>query len=604
MSGTWTPGSGATSGNDTFIATVAGGVNVDGLGGNDYLSGNIGNDTLLGNDGNDSIFGSSGNDSLLGGAGTDTLDGGSGNDTLAGGVGNDSLIGGTGNDWVDYSASAAAVNVVLNTNGNTGGDAQGDSMLGGAFEGLIGSDHNDTLAGDGSANSILGGGGNDQILAGGGNDYVEGGTGFDIISGDTGSDTILGGLSNDSILGGDGNDQLIGDQANDSTTGGNDTIDGGIGNDSIFGNFGNDTLSGGLGDDRLVGDSGDDSIVGGLGADLVQGGAGNDTVVGGDFGTGKDGSNTVWGGLGDDSIHGGNDVDVFYVGLNEGDDTITDGGGSDTLYLAGYTGQDGLPSLPTGTYGQWNFTSLKAGGGVFTRANTISGGVDSVWVDNSVNYILNGDSISLPPDTDPCFATGTLIATARGEVAVEDLRVGDLVVTAQGGAALQPIVWIGHSRANVARHPDPRRIAPVLIKAGALGEGVPHRDLRVSPDHGMFVDGYLVPAGRLVNGTTIVQELWCPEVTYWHVELPAHGLVVSEGAVSESYLDDGNRKQFDNYGITTLFKDFASERANGRYGAQACRPVLEEGSEVLDRIRARLAARAEASAKAGARRTA
>ena len=113
-----------------------------------------------------------------------------------------------------------------------------------------------------------------------------------------------------------------------------------------------------------------------------------------------------------------------------------------------------------------------------------------------------------------------------------------------------------------------------------------------------------MPAKYLVNGSSIAQEAAPGVVAYWHVELPAHGLVVSEGAVSESYLDDGNRKQFDNYGITTLFKDFASERANGRYAAQACRPVLEEGSEVLDRIRARLAARAEASAKAGARRTA
>ncbi|WP_198372275.1 Hint domain-containing protein [Roseomonas rosulenta] len=194
----------------------------------------------------------------------------------------------------------------------------------------------------------------------------------------------------------------------------------------------------------------------------------------------------------------------------------------------------------------------------------------------------------------PCFATGTLVATARGEVAVEDLRVGDLVVTAHGGAALQPVVWIGHTKVNVAKQPNRTSAAPILIKAGALADGVPHRDLRVSPEHAMFLDGRLVPARLLVNGTSIVQELWCPEVTYWHVELPAHGLLVAEGAVSESYFDDGNRKQFDNYGITTLFKDFESERGNGRYAEAACYPVLQDGP-LLERIRARLEQRATAN---------
>jgi Hint domain len=193
----------------------------------------------------------------------------------------------------------------------------------------------------------------------------------------------------------------------------------------------------------------------------------------------------------------------------------------------------------------------------------------------------------------PCFAEGTLVATARGEVAVEDLHVGDLLVTAHGGAPLQPVMWIGHSRVNVGKQRNRAKAAPILIRAGALANGVPHRDLRVSPDHAMFLDGRLVPARLLVNGTSIIQELWCPEVTYWHVELPAHGLLVAEGAVSESYFDDGNRKHFDNYGITTLFKDFESERGNGRYAEAACYPLLLDGAP-LDRIRARLDERASA----------
>ncbi|GGJ25593.1 Hint domain-containing protein [Neoroseomonas lacus] len=203
------------------------------------------------------------------------------------------------------------------------------------------------------------------------------------------------------------------------------------------------------------------------------------------------------------------------------------------------------------------------------------------------------DVNSIPVGVNACFAAGTKVATARGEVAVEDLRVGDLVVTPHSGAPLQPVIWLGHSRVNVARHPAPAKVAPVLIKAGALADGVPFRDLRVSPDHAMFLDGHLVPAKLLVNDSTIVQEAWCPEVTYWHVELPSHGLLVAEGAVSESYFDDGNRKNFDNYGVATLFKDFASERTNGRYATNACYPLMQHGGG-LDRIRARISARIDA----------
>jgi len=196
-----------------------------------------------------------------------------------------------------------------------------------------------------------------------------------------------------------------------------------------------------------------------------------------------------------------------------------------------------------------------------------------------------------------CFAAGTMIATARGEVPVEALRVGDLVVARQGGAALQPVVWLGHSRVDISGHPRAERVAPVRIRAGALAEGVPARDLRVSPGHGILLDGHLVPAGLLVNGSSIVQEMWCPEVTYWHVELPAHGLLVSEGALTESYLDNDNRHHFDNHAVTAMVKDFGTPRGDAPAG-RGCMPVLREGA-ALERIRARLGARAAATEAGG-----
>lgn len=246
------------------------------------------------------------------------------------------------------------------------------------------------------------------------------------------------------------------------------------------------------------------------------------------------------------------------------------------------------------------------------RTYTLEVDLDTTELDPNLDYNFfaqdpNAGVTSInvigPVDVLPCFAAGTMIATARGEVPVEALRVGDLVVARQGGAALQPVVWLGHSRVDISRHPRPERVAPVRIRAGALAEGVPMRDLRVSPDHGILLDGHLVAAGLLVNGSSIVQELWCPEVTYWHVELPAHGLLVSDGALSESYLDNGNRNQFDNFTVTTMVKDFGAPQGAAPAG-RTCMPVLRDGA-ALDRIRARLGARAaEAEGEAPAQRSA
>jgi hypothetical protein len=136
------------------------------------------------------------------------------------------------------------------------------------------------------------------------------------------------------------------------------------------------------------------------------------------------------------------------------------------------------------------------------------------------------------------------------------------------------------------------KTAPILIKAGALAAGMPARDLRVSPDHAMELDGHLIPAKHLVNGSSIIQETWCRRVRYFHLELEAHGLLLSEGTWSESYLDDGNRHAFNNAAMTGLFLDFEAGRSKGQYDHQACLPVLRQGLK-LDEIHGRLALRAD-----------
>jgi hypothetical protein len=145
----------------------------------------------------------------------------------------------------------------------------------------------------------------------------------------------------------------------------------------------------------------------------------------------------------------------------------------------------------------------------------------------------------------PCFMAGTRIATPDGERDVETLVAGDMLLDVDGAA--HAIRWVGR-RTVATLFADPLRGLPVRIRAGALAEGLPKRDLLVSPDHAMFVAGCLVQAGALVNGTTIVHETALPaSFTYYHLELDAHRLVLAEGAATETFVDNVDRMVFDNW---------------------------------------------------------
>ena len=143
-----------------------------------------------------------------------------------------------------------------------------------------------------------------------------------------------------------------------------------------------------------------------------------------------------------------------------------------------------------------------------------------------------------------CYVAGTRIATPSGEVPIEQLGIGDLVRTL--GGSVKPIRWIGRRRYAGRFLAARSHLLPVCIEAGALGEGLPRRDLRVSPSHAMLLDGVLVPALHLVNGISIVQERHCPEIDYIHIELAAHDIIWAEGAASETFLDDDSRSIFHN----------------------------------------------------------
>jgi T5SS/PEP-CTERM-associated repeat protein len=173
----------------------------------------------------------------------------------------------------------------------------------------------------------------------------------------------------------------------------------------------------------------------------------------------------------------------------------------------------------------------------------------------------------------PCFVVGTRISTERGEVAVEDLREGDRVQVALGGRAAEPAVWIGHRTVDCTRHPKPHQVWPVRIAAGAFGACKPSRELWLSPDHAVYIDDVLIPVKHLINGSSIVQ-VPMDQVTYYHVELPEHSVLLAEGLAAESYLDTGDRSNFANGGgPIALYPDFASRI----WDAEACAPMVVTG---------------------------
>lgn len=144
-----------------------------------------------------------------------------------------------------------------------------------------------------------------------------------------------------------------------------------------------------------------------------------------------------------------------------------------------------------------------------------------------------------------CFMSGTMIRTPEGDVPVEVLKRGDLVTTTDGRA--MPVTWVG--RQTVSRiFADPLRVLPIRIKAGAFADNVPSRDLLLSPDHAVLVDGALIQTGALVNGASIVRETRVPTIfTYYHVELDDHSLILAENTPAETFVDNVDRLNFDNW---------------------------------------------------------
>ena len=147
-----------------------------------------------------------------------------------------------------------------------------------------------------------------------------------------------------------------------------------------------------------------------------------------------------------------------------------------------------------------------------------------------------------------CYVAGTRILTVTGEQRIETLAPGDLILAHTGDElTARPVRWLGRRRIDLTAHPRPETAAPIRIRRGAIANNTPHSDLLVSPDHAIFIDGKLICARQLINGTTIWQEKGLTSVEYFHLELDMHSIVLAEGLTSESYLNTtGTRRFFGN----------------------------------------------------------
>ena len=195
----------------------------------------------------------------------------------------------------------------------------------------------------------------------------------------------------------------------------------------------------------------------------------------------------------------------------------------------------------------------------------------------------SGTGTSITLDNVPCYCHGTQILTDHGEVPVEHLQIGDVLLTHNG--APRPIRWIGRRSYDGRFAAGNRDVLPVRIHAHALDDNIPHRDLLVSPLHALFLDGVLIPAAALVNGSSIVQLEAVDQVHYVHLELDTHDVILAEGAPAETFVDDQSRNMFHNAPEYTALYPGAPTPP-----AQYCAPRLEHG-EHLEAIRQKLAGR-------------
>ena len=538
--------------------------------GNDTLDGGAGNDTIYGDGGDDSLSGGADNDSLSGGSGDDRIEGGTGHDTIAGGTGNDAMSGGDdadlfvmeddfgtdkiaggegGKDYDVVTFDALSNGVSVTYTGEEAGTAtEGpNSVSFTEIEKLVLTNSSDYVDASIGGVAVDTGAGNDTIKVGDGAYNIDAGTGDDRIireAGTTADD------ANSVIDAGDGIDTYVAG----SGLGADHTVDlaasrlDHAGNDrgdllnfenvalensaaSVKGDSKDNTITArGTQDNSLSGGDGNDSIDGGGGNDNLHGDAGRDTLIGGD------GNDTLDGGQGDDQLTGGDGDDVFvYSG---GHDTITDfnAGNTGPLDDDDTTNNDFIDL--SGYYDKiFDLRADYEDNGILDQSNfeTTDYTYNSKFEDGSLKFIgVQAQHFTYDNTGVVCFGKGTAIRTPRGDVLVEDLRVGDLVTTMDNGP--QKIRWINTRSYDAEQMQKGSHLHPVLIKRGTFGA---ERDLLVSQQHGVLVgqsgDSF-ARAKHLADAAKGVRiAKGKKSVTYVHLMFDDHQVIFAENVPSESF---------------------------------------------------------------------
>ncbi|MBU2992049.1 Hint domain-containing protein [Octadecabacter sp. 1_MG-2023] len=334
---------------------------------------------------------------------------------------------------------------------------------------------------------------------------------------------------------------ITGTSNGDTLVGGSedDVISGLNSQDSLSGEGGNDTLYGGDGNDTIEGGDGDDSIEGGTGQDILYGGDGNDAILD-DEGTQNLGQDTVYGGAGDDTItlsgngdiaYGGIGGDVFNVQTLTNFNNVTIDGGEDS--------DDGDTDVLNLAALYLEYPDLE----IIYESQSADGEDGRILVKTAPNGNELGRITYTNIESIICFTAGTVIATPHGERAVETLREGDKVFTRDNG--IQELRWAGRrdlGQVDLAISPD---LQPVMVRAGSLGDGLPERDLMLSPNHRLLMTGQqealyfeeteVLSAAKHLIGMPGIERVHAAEVSYLHLLFDRHEVILSNGAWSESF---------------------------------------------------------------------
>ena len=601
-----------TTGNDTIDGSVDPD-DIYGDEGEDQLYGHGGDDEIYGEEGDDALYGGQGDDTLEGGAGEDTLFGGADNDSLEGGDDNDLLFGEEGNDVINGGAGNDTIgNDYAAANLITNGSFEDGTHTANGVNGLTGWSNT-----SGSPDSADDGAAGESWNPA---NYASDGTGYITMWGRTSStqeamqqtlaSPLVAGTTYTMSFDGISADYVGGQwftptnipvtfELYDPTTAtslGTVTVQSttyepyqfsftptanvstiairpvgeGVGtypsfiiDDLVlvegtgpFGEDGDDTIDGGTGDDVVYAGQGNDEITGGEGADTIYGEAGDDVIFADDNTAGAD---EIYGGGGADTIHA------------NGDDTVDGGAGgidADVLNLNG----SGLPG------GTKNIVIT----GVDSNGNGNDGYVEYFDSDGILQHTLQFSEIET---IIPCFTPGTLIKTIRGEVPVEQLRVGDRVLTIDSG--FKRLEWIGTKSLSALDLSVRSELRPIHIAQGALGNGLPERDMMVSPQHRMLINtsdtefyfgaGEVLIAAKHLTVLDGINRSDAEAVDYIHIMCDAHEIVCSDGAWSETFQpndltldghDGAIRKE-----LSLLFPQLDVEDIKGKY--MAARPSLK-----------------------------